>query len=163
MNVRLPVELYSPDQLGIIMLELRTTIDTQRDAAVKAKVTNQAATGPKPHLSGLLTNTLIESKIETTDMASLEEMATQLRTIRDKAPVAHIILTASPTPALKAQLVRWFRTQINPYTLLSFATREDIGGGLILRAGSHIYDLSFRTQLKTNKTRIAEIYHGVQR
>jgi len=163
MNVRLPAELYSPDQLGIMMLELRTSLEQQRNAAIKAQVTKQVGDGVRPHLSGLLTNTLIESKIEASDLASLEELSKQLETIRDKAPVAHIILTAAPTPALKTRLVKWFRTEVNPYALLSFATREDIGGGMIVRAGSHIYDFSFRTRLKENKTRIAEIFHGVQR
>jgi hypothetical protein len=38
-----------------------------------------------------------------------------------------------------------------------FAIRSDIGGGMLLQAGSHFYDYSFRDRLLANKSRLMEI------
>jgi F0F1-type ATP synthase delta subunit len=46
--------------------------------------------------------------------------------------------------------------------LLTFATRADIGGGMIIQAGSHVYDYSFRQQILSHKSRIAEIFNSVR-
>lgn len=161
MNVRLPLDLYSPDQVGIIKLELGNHMSQLRDASVRAKVTHKETAKGKPHFSALLQNVLFESGIADDDQGSLELLSQSLETIRDKAPVVHIMLTALPNLTLKRQLIEWFRKEVNPYTLVTFSVRADMGGGMILQAGSHIYDLSFRQQILSHKQRIAEILHNV--
>jgi F0F1-type ATP synthase delta subunit len=69
----------------------------------------------------------------------------------------HLTLGAPATRTLKRQLTVWFRSQIHPDSLLTFAARSDIGGGLILRAGSRVYDFSFRSKILENKSRIMEL------
>jgi hypothetical protein len=158
--VRLPIDLYSPEQLSAIIIELRAYSGSLRDTSVRAKASY--ATAAAPHASALLLGAFHESGTSSTDQAGLEKLLKQLEAIRDKAPAVHLMMAALPNRELKRKLTQWFRDEIHPYALLTFATRADIGGGLILQAGSHVYNYSFREQILSHKNRISEIYNSVR-
>lgn len=159
--IRLPIDLYSPDQLSAIIIELRTYIGSLRDATVRAKAAH-GEVGEPMHLSALLLGAFTGAGIKTTDQDGAEKLLLQLQAIRDKAPAVHLMMAALPNRQLKRKLTEWFRAQIHPYAMLTFATRTDIGGGIVVQAGSHIYDYSFRQQLLGNKHRISEIFKRVR-
>lgn len=159
-TARLPLDLYSPEQLSAVIIELREYSSALRDMQVRAKMAKSEIT--PPHTSALLLGVIHSTEANATDMTAIEKLLHQLEAIRDKAPTAHIMMAALPNRDLKRKLIEWFRTQIHPYMLLTFATRTDIGGGIIMQAGSHIYDYSFRQQLLNNKHRISEIYNSVR-
>jgi hypothetical protein len=156
--VHLPVDMQSPDQVSGVLVELNQYISGLRDAAARVKVGGKA---DKPELPGHLETLLKSTGVNTEDMPALEALAAHLETIIKDAPVMHITLAAPATRTLKRQLTVWFRTQVHPVSLLTFAARGDIGGGLVIRAGSHIYDYSFRAAILENKTRLMEISGGV--
>ncbi len=159
--LHLPLDLYSPEQLSAIIIELRAHISAVRDAAVRAKAVHDDTPAPV-HTSALLTATLHEAGIKPTDQAATEKLLKQLEAIRDKAPAVHLMLASLPNRDFKRKLTDWFRSEIHPYSLLTFATRADIGGGIIVQAGSHIYNYSFREQILSHKNRISEIYNSVR-
>jgi hypothetical protein len=158
-SLRLPVDVYSVEQLSSLIAELREHASAVRSATVRAKVSERRQEVPAP--SPLLTSLLHGTTTKVDDATASEALLKDLETLRKKAPIAHITLAALPTRTIKRQLVVWFRAEIHPYALLTFAMRSDIGGGLILQVGSHIYDLSFRQQLLANKQRISEIFASV--
>jgi F0F1-type ATP synthase delta subunit len=160
-SVQLPTDLYSPDQLSAIIIELRGHSSSLRDANVRARVVRAEVSAPT-HLSALLLGVLRSTNISTTDQAGAEQLLKGLEAIRDKAPAVHLMMAALPNRALKRQLTEWFRTEIHPFALLTFATRADIGGGVIIQAGSRIYDYSFRQQILGHKHRISEIFQSVR-
>lgn len=160
--LKLPVDLYSPDQLGIIILEAGNHSSVLRDAAVRVQTTGTPDAVEPLHTSALLTGILHGNGLPANDHASMEALSKGLKLIRTQAPVAHLTLAALPNRSLKRQLTEWFRKEINPYMLLTFAVRTDIGGGVVLRVGSRIYDFSFRQQIVGNKHRIAEIFENVR-
>lgn len=159
--VHLPTDLYSPEQLGAVVIELRSYTGALRDANVRAKATKSAVSAPE-HLSALLLGVFRGAGVKVTDLEGSEKLLKELEAIRDKAPAVHLMMAALPNRELKRKFTDWFRTAIHPYTLLTFATRADIGGGVILQAGSHVYDYSFRQQILTNRHRISEIYARVR-
>jgi hypothetical protein len=159
-SIRLPLDLYSPEQLSAVIIEFRGYIGELRDTAVRAKALH--ATAGAPHASALLMGVMHESGVNATDQPEAEKLLKELEAVRDKAPAAHLMMAALPNRDLKRKLTEWFRTEIHPFALLTFATRADIGGGFILQAGSHVYNYSFREQLLTHKHRIAEIYNSVR-
>jgi hypothetical protein len=155
-SVHLPIDVFSPDQLSGIVVELQTYRGKLRDAAVRAKATKTKAT-ELPELSDPLANLLRNSGAATDDTVALEAIYKELQTILKDAPVMHFTLAAAAGRTLKRQLTVWFRTQVHPHSLLTFAIRSDIGGGMLLQAGSHFYDYSFRDRLLANKQRLMEI------
>jgi len=157
-ELSLPPDVYSPEVLSIVMMELRDHILQATQAATKARVTNATTTAERPHLSAQLRAVLATAGVKEDDLARLQTLSTQLEDLRKQAPVVHLLLTALPNRPQKHQFVQWFREHIHPHLLLTFATRSDIGGGVIVQAGSHVYDFSFREQLIHNKKRIGELF-----
>lgn len=155
-SVRLPLDVYSPEQLSSLLLELHQYINRVRSEAIraKAKANNDA---DEPELSVVLASLLHGSGIDQSETAKLEALHKQLDTVLKTAPVMHITLPAMPGRTLKRQLTVWFRTQIHPESLLTFAARSDMGGGIMLQAGSHFYDYSFRARILANPKRIGEL------
>lgn len=156
MSTHVPVDIFSPDQLSGLIAELQAYRGKLRDMQVRTK-TVQNKSIELPELSEPLVNLLRSSNVAPEDGQKIEGLQKELAIILKTAPVAHITLAASAGRTLKRQLTVWFRTQIHPHTLLTFATRSDIGGGLLLHAGSHFYDFSFRNLLLANKNRLTEI------
>lgn len=153
--VKLPDNMYSPDQVGSAMNDLNDYQAALRNASAQKRVkgaADQTAVAPEP-LLGLLK----ASGLDDPSADQLDELRKQLKELLVKSPVAHVTLAASPSLAVKSSITAWFRKEVSPAMLLTFTVRADIGGGAIVRCGSRIYDFSFRHLLLTNKSKIAEI------
>lgn len=149
MNLALPVDLYSADQLSEVVLELHD---------LAAAILSRA--NPSPHtaeLSPTLSELLAVNKITLNNAAGIEDVAKAAADLLDSGPAVHILLAAIPGQTLRRQFTTWFRTHIHPQTLLTFAMRSDLGGGAIVRVGSQVYDLSFRRSITSNKARLTEL------
>ena len=156
----LPDDLYSPDQLSVAMLELGDYQNALHDVGVRATAgTKKQVETIEP--SALLASIAKANDIDLANPASLDVLHTQLEDMMNKAPIAHITLAAAPNHSIKQQLVAWFRQQISPTMLLTFAAYSDMGGGIVVQAGSHVYDFSFKRQLLANKQKIGEIAQRV--
>jgi hypothetical protein len=159
--LRLPDDVYSPDQLGIVLWELGTVSTQLRDATTRASVTKHTEP-PEVHTSALLLNVLQAAGVSARDHVALEHLHAEIKAIREQAPSVHMMLAALPNRAMKRMIVEWFRREVHPQLLLTFSARGDIGGGFILRAGSKQYDFSFRGKILSNKQRIVEIFDSVR-
>ena len=160
--LKLPPDVYSPDQLGIVLWELGDVTAKLRDAETRAAVTQQPHDHTEIHTSALLLNVLQTAGVSARDRQAMEQLTQEIQTIREKAPTAHMMLAALPNRAMKRLIVEWFRRELHPQLLLTFAARGDIGGGFILRAGSKQYDFSFRARILENKQRLVEIFDDVR-
>jgi len=149
-NLVLPIDTYSPDQLSGLVLELQDLGSAARNNAARK------STEPL-ELSPDLSLLLRENNIADNDIAAIEALSKEVQTALEKAPTVHILLAAMPGRAMKRQFVTWFRTEVSPFALLTFAARSDLGGGAIIQTGSHLYDLSFRRGIIDNKARLTEI------
>jgi F0F1-type ATP synthase delta subunit len=159
--LRLPEDVYSPDQLGIILWELGAISSQLRDSSTRATVT-KTEQKTEVHTSALLLNVLQSAGVSAHDQPALEHLQAEIKTIREQAPSMHMMLAALPNRAMKRMIVEWLRREIHPQLLLTFSARGDIGGGFILRAGSKQYDFSFRGKILANKQRIVEIFDSVR-
>lgn len=162
MSARLPADVYSPDQVGIVLWELGKLISVRRDEAVRSKVAATAGEVSDFHISALLLSVLQASSVSDKDLAALEALLAELQTLRSKAPVAHFLLSALPNRNFKRMLVQWCRQNFDPNLLLTFATRGDLGGGFVLRVGSKQYDFTYRARLLEDKHRLVEIFNDVR-
>lgn len=149
MAFTLPLDTYSPDQLSGLVLELQDLATSVRDA------TNRGEGAPQ--MSPDLANLLTQNKVADNNAAAIEQLAREAADTLEKAPTIHILLAAMPGRAQKRQFITWFRAEISPTALLTFAARSDLGGGAIIQAGSHLYDLSFRRGIIDSKARLTEI------
>lgn len=155
-DLHLPVDVYSPQQTSSLLLELHSYAGSLRQLAIKARVDGKTEM-ELPELSSLLANLINSCSVAEADLAGLENLHKTLTDALKKAPIMHITLSALPARTLKRRLTVWFRTQIHPLSMLTFTGRSDIGGGIILQAGSHLYDHSFRQRILANPKRIGEL------
>jgi len=161
-SARLPVDVYSPDQIGIVLWELDKLISALRDTNTRSVVTGSEPVAAEPHVSALLLGVLRTSGISERDQAALESLQVELQTVRSSAPVAHFLLSALPNRNFKRELVAWCRQNLHENLLVTFATRGDLGGGFVLRVGSKQYDFTYRAQLLNDKKRLVEIFDNVR-
>ncbi len=152
MSLTLPVDTYSPDQLSELVLELQDLAAAVRDSNARSD-----ATVEPPVMSQSLIELLEANKTDTNNLASIETLTKETAATLDSAPTVHILLSAMPGRPMRRQFATWFREQIHPHILMTFAARSDLGGGTIVQAGSHLYDLSFRRSIIDNKKRLTEI------
>lgn len=160
-SLPLPDDVYSPDQMSVAILELSDYQNALRDALVHTTAGSKKPTEtpePSAHLASLASS----ANIDLQNAAALDTLRKQLELLLRKAPVAHITLAAVPSLTIKRKLVAWFRQEISPYMLLTFTARTDLGGGIVVQAGSHLYDFSFKRQLLANKQKITEIAQRVR-
>lgn len=162
MSVKLPADVYSPDHIGIVLWELGELISRLRNASTRAAVVEGGVPEEEIHISSFLLNVLHTAGVSAGDRQALEQLQVDLRALRDSAPVAHVVLAALPSRALKRELVEWFREQLHVHHLVTFAMRGDIGGGFKLRIGSKQYDFTYRARLLEGKHRLTEIFDSVR-
>lgn len=148
-QVSIPNELYSPDLINLALFELDRYTSTVRNAEARTMPTPEPPTG--------LARVFAAMAIEPGNLQDLEDLKAQLKTYLEKSPTVNVILSSQPNNSVKQQITQWFRQQISPNILLNFSARADIGGGVIVMAGSRIYDFSFKSALLANKSKIAEL------
>lgn len=152
----LPSNIYSPDHLSELVLELGGLRSALQDASALIKTGSKKQIEPF-ELSPVLADWLDAAQVKANDMAALSDLHSQLKLLLSRSPVAHIMFATAPNASVKRQITEWFRQQISPYALLTFSARRDLCGGLVLQAGSHVYDFSFKRQLLENKQKIVEV------
>ena len=156
LEIHLPVDVYNPDQCSALLLDLHQYTSALRSAEIKRKA-SQDSEVEQPEPSPILANLIRVCGVAEDDASKLEVLQKELQQALRSAPVMHLTLSAIPGRVLKRQLTVWFRTQIHPLSLLTFTARSDMGGGIILQAGSHLYDYSFRERILANPKRIGEL------
>jgi hypothetical protein len=152
----LPDEIYSPDQLSMLIMDINDYQSALRDQVARARTKSKLKT-EMPEASAHLQSVLEAIGIDKITPDGLDALRKALTEILSKACVAHVTLAALPNLTIKKKVASWFRQEISPNMLLTFSVRTDIGGGAVVQAGSHVYDFSFRNLLIANKAKLAEI------
>lgn len=154
--VNLPVDVYSPDHLSILIIELHNLASAARSVSARSKVGSQAHI-EQAGISAELTSLLKTNAVGLDEIDKMDTLHKLLDSALKAAPVIHVTLAGLPSRLIKRQITVWFRTRVHAHTLLTFAARRDIGGGIILNAGSHMYDFSYRQMILANPKRLGEL------
>ena len=95
------------------------------------------------------------------DKTAVAELVHRLGETYKVAPRVSITLAAPVDPSIKKQLTAWFRENCSPLTLVSFGFNRAILGGILVRAGSRIYDWSYRSKLLDSQINFSEVMERV--
>lgn len=160
MELSLPESLYSPEQLEACQMELEQYIGYRHGEQTKQQLKAKSKSVPmalSPELADLLGGE------ETAAGISIPELEKWQQQLKDwlQSPVVHLTFAVLPTPGIKRDMVKWFRGQISPHTLLNFSVNRNIVGGLVVRTPGRIYDFSFRHQFLQHQGLITEIMRRV--
>lgn len=111
-----------------------------------------------PNMSKSLVETAQVNKIDMADMNSRKQLITQLRTIKEKAPITHLTFAVDPDPTISVYMTAWIRQNLHPSALVTIGLQPRIVGGCVVRTPDHMYDFSLRKQFSDQKPQlVAEI------
>jgi len=76
------------------------------------------------------------------------------------ATVFEIELARTPSDELTTSLVHWLRTTLDANILIRIHVQRSLIGGLRLRTGKHVYDMSLAKALALHTDRATELLRG---
>ena len=147
MRFKLAPEVYTPQQLSLLIDELKRQLRQHSHETVKAEV------GNKP-LPGDANATAFDAKAAEVLLGELEELV-------KSAPRVHLTLAAMPSEGLKRQLADWMRENVSPTVLVEFNYNSALLGGMVVRIGSRIFDWSFRRQILASAGEFTKVLRHV--
>jgi len=161
MTPNLRNSILSPQDLKVLILEVRKYSQWFGQNAVKAKVTGSGYVG-QPQVSPAAAEAINELAAKAPlSTKSLDELIASLEKLEASLPTI-IITLAAPAPAgLKKTLVAWCRQNINPGVLVEFRFNSTILGGMVVGYGSHVFDWSFRRQILAARAKFPEALRNV--
>jgi hypothetical protein len=78
-------------------------------------------------------------------------LKTQLKLLKTKGAVIHMVFAEEPNPEFMSKMVSWIREQLHPSALVQTGLQPGIVAGCIVRTPSHIYDFSISSVLKSKR------------
>ena len=147
MKPELNEDIISSEDLRSVIDELKDYQDYVRHDQIKANLSKHASS-TSPALSRPAA-TLIAAAMEHHPL-NHEEMAHLVMSLEKayiKAPKLKIVLAAVPTQGIKKQITVWVRENVDNDVLIDFSYNQSLLGGMVVTAGSHIYDWSLRRSI----------------
>jgi F0F1-type ATP synthase delta subunit len=97
-----------------------------------------------PYTSPLLSNMVKASGLNMIKKEDRTMFNNQLQFVRRTAPVVRVSFAAEPSKQALRVLVRWFRENGHPNTLLDPSVQPGIGGGCIINTSTKTFDFSIK-------------------
>lgn len=157
MNLKLPSTISSIQDLNSLIVELHECAKWLAHESVKKKAGATNAS-PAPETSEAARALMQEYG---SSAEKLEELIKELEKLGKSAKVITITLAVQPSNSVKSTLVRWCRTELAPDVLVNFTFNRSILGGMVVRAGSRVFDWSFRRKILENSDKFPEVLRRV--
>lgn len=146
--VVLHVSIVTPVDLGRLQRELYT-IDS---------LISNSKSDYKHHHVGYISeslDTLLKSVgVDVDNSAQRKNLINQLQLVRKTAPVVQMTFANEPDKSTLSMLVKWFRENGHPNTLIAVGVQPKITGGCIVRTQTKTFDFSLSSKLKNSPVKI---------
>ena len=151
-GVQLIDAIMTPVELGKIMREAYAI-----DEFLSAKSHGIQSGLSLPAMSPSLQSIVNAQKINLLLPDHRARFRQQLDFVRRTAPVVQVSFGAQPSRQALRVLVRWFRENGHPNTLIAIGIQPRIAGGCIVRTSTKTFDFSLQKLLKSNQTELAKL------
>ena len=160
-ETKLPRTVTTPSELTALILDIRTYSKWFSQYEIATKTNSHYSIG-QPEISATAAE-FIRGYAQTNPLtaARLGEIIDSLEQIQTHAPTVTITLAAAANHEVRQTIVQWCREHLDANILIHFRFNATILGGMVVRAGSHIYDWSFRRAIMENRGRLPEVMHRV--
>lgn len=162
MKSNLPASIVSAQDLTMVIREIQDYTAWATHETIKQKAGSKKPLTPAPELTVAATelvSTWGRSKGSTAD--SYRQLIEVLERIAKNAPTITITLAGPAPQQVKEHIVAWCRTNLSGNVLVTFKFNRTILGGMVVRAGSHIYDWSLHRKLIDNGHAFTEVLSRV--
>lgn len=104
-----------------------------------------------PNMSRALNDFLETNKLDIADDQTRMNLRTQLRKLKDHAPVIHMTFASDADPDSMQRIVAWIRQELHPQALISVGLQPSLVGGVYVRTPNHVHDLSIRAHMRDSR------------
>ena len=162
MKSNLPSSIVSAQDLTMVIREIQDYTAWANHETIKQKAGSKKQLTPAPELTYAATELISawgKTKGATAD--SYRQLVEALERIAKNAPTITITLAGPAPQHLKEHIVAWCRENLSENILVTFKFNRTILGGMVVRAGSHIYDWSLHRKLLDNGHAFTEVLSHV--
>lgn len=147
-GISLPDTIASPLELGKVQREL-FALDEFLDAT-------KHAAGKLPFTSSSLQKIAKEAGLNMLQADDRAQLIKRLNFVRRTAPTVQISFPSDPSVRALRILVRWFRENGHPNTLITVGVQPNLAGGCVVRTATKEFDFSLQQLLKANRQFLAQ-------
>lgn len=161
MKLKLRSDLSSRQDIQAVVLEVKRYARWYSHASIKQRVGGGAVAAPPPlstPTADLLTQWHADKQLSP---QSLDGLVQELETFTANAPYLTVTLAAPAPMKLKSEMITWFRQNIRQDLLVDFNFNSTMLGGMMVRYGSRIIDLSFKRQIMAARSKFPEVLRRV--
>lgn len=112
--------------------------------------------GNLPYTSTALQSMAKDGKLNLLHAEDRNQFTKQLQYVRRTAPTVQISFASDPSKQALRALVRWFRENGHPNTLISVGIQPNIAGGCVVRTSTQEFDFSLQKLFKQNRSVLAK-------
>lgn len=145
-GILLPDNIASPLDFGQIQREL---------FALDQFLSASKGASRLPFTSPALNSIIKDADINPLMAADRQRLVNQLQFVRRTAPIVQISFASDPSKQALRALVRWFRQNGHPNTLISVGVQPNIAGGCVVRTATREFDFSLQKLFQSNKHALA--------
>ncbi len=157
MNLKLPDTVASEQDLNTLIVEIHECLKWLTHESVKLQ-SGVKQSNPPPEMSPAASALVHEWGAS---KEKLEALIAALEKLHHSAKIITITLAAQPSGSVKATLVGWCRKEIAADVLVNFGFNRSLLGGMVVRAGSRVFDWSFRRQILAAGDKFPEVLRRV--
>ncbi len=141
-GISLPDNIVSPLDFGQIQRELFMLDEFLGSSRGASKL---------PFVSTELNTIMKQTDINPLSADDRARLTRQLQFVRRTAPVVQMSFASEPGKQAMRPLVRWFREQSHPNTLITIGVEPNIAGGCVLRTSTKTFDFSLQKLLQDKR------------
>lgn len=145
-NLVLPPSVVTKVDVSHLVSEVEVLDNALTAAAVRAKT--KAPIPALPPLSAPLTEFLQQNRLNLNDNHQRGELITQMRLLKDKAPVINMTFAVAADRESLQQIAAWLRRSVHPQAVIAAGFQPGLVAGVYLRTPNHVFDMSMRGKLQ---------------
>jgi hypothetical protein len=140
------------------MMRLLRELESVDNELEQQKARHQGSSGSYhlPTLSKPLSEFLESNKLDVGNDHARMDLKSQLRKLKDHAPVLHMTFSTEVDPESMQYLTAWVRRELHPQALISIGLQPSLVAGVYVRTPNHVHDLSVRAFMKDSRRIIVE-------
>ena len=149
-GVILPDAVITPVDLGKLQREVFALNEFMAASATKTGSRNM------PFMSGALKSLAKQSNVNLLNAEERAALLKRLEFVRRTAPGVQMSFASDPSKQALRLLVRWFRENGHPNTLITVGVQPNIAGGCVVRTATKTFDFSLQQLFQANRDALAQ-------
>ena len=111
--------------------------------------------GNLPYIGNELNSIVKAANVNLLQADDRDRVIKQLAFVRRTAPSIQVSFASQPSKLAIRPIVRWFRQNGHPNTLVNINIQPELGGGCVVRTSSREFDFSLQKIFKQNQNLLA--------